>query len=548
MPRRILIADPLDPAGLEILRQAGAELHLLTPEERPRLRELVAGFDAMIVRSGTRVDGELLEVATNLKVVGRAGIGVDNVDVAKATDLGVLVVNAPTANLLSATEHTFALLLALARNVSAADASVKRGEWDRKRFVGVELQGKSLGVVGLGRIGQSVAARALAFEMKVRAHDPFLDSAVARRLEIEMLPLDELLAASEFVTLHVPLTDQTRNLLNAERIARLRPGALLVNCARGGVVDERALLQALEEERVGGVALDVFAEEPPQDLALARHPRVVATPHIGAQTREAQERVATETARMVLDALDGSLAVTAVNLPFSSTGLRGQPFLSLGERLGRLAAELLGGSLQSLQVDLWGVEPALRAPIGVAVVKGALMPHLGEAVNYINAERIADARGVEVSRVTHQHAGEYPHLVGVKLVGEGRSVELAGTLFGEGDQRVVRFSGYRLEFRPEGRLLVIHNKDVPGVLGLVGTMLGEAGSNIAEIHLARDRSGGEAVSVFRLDQAPAAGVLRDLAELDAISEVHLIDLGGVRAPGQAADTGAAIHEPGVVVG
>jgi D-3-phosphoglycerate dehydrogenase len=439
--------------------------------------------------------------------------------------LGVLVVNAPTANLVSATEHTFALLLALARNVAAADASVKRGEWERKRFVGVELQGKSLGVVGLGRIGQSVAARALAFEMKVKAHDPFLDPLVARRLEIELLPLEELLAVSDVLTLHVPLTDQTRSLLNAERLARVKPGALLVNCARGGVVDEAALLVALEEGRIGGVALDVFAEEPPRDLALARHPRVIATPHIGAQTREAQERVATETARMVLDALEGSLAVTAVNLPFSATGLRGQPYLSLGERLGRLASQLLGGSMRSLQVDLWGVEAPLRAPIGVAVVKGALTPYLGEAVNYINAERIADARGVEVSRVTHQHAGEYPHLVGVKLSGESRSVEVAGTVFAEGDERVVRFEGYRLEFRPSGRLLVIHNRDVPGVLGLVGTMLGEAGTNIAEIHLARDRSGGEAVSVFRLDEAPPEGVLEALARLEAISQVHLIDLG-----------------------
>ncbi|MGB3562976.1 MAG: hydroxyacid dehydrogenase, partial [Thermoanaerobaculia bacterium] len=312
---RILIADPLHAAGLEILEQAGAEIHLLTAEERPRLAELIADFDALVVRSMTTVDAPLLAAGERLKVVGRAGVGVDNVDVAAATERGILVVNAPTANLMSAVEHTFALLLALARNVPAAERSLRAGEWSRKEFQGVELHGRTLGVVGLGRIGQQVAARARAFGMKVVAYDPFLDAAVAKRLDIELMEIEDLVAAVDIVTLHIPLTEQTRNLLSRERLAKMKPGALLINCARGGVVDEAALLEALDEGWLAGAALDVFAQEPPTGSPWLEHPRVVITPHIGAQTREAQERVATETARMVLAALDGSLAVTAVNLP-----------------------------------------------------------------------------------------------------------------------------------------------------------------------------------------------------------------------------------------
>src|SRR5215210_5794212 len=281
---RILIADSLDPAGLELLRQSGADVRVVTAEEKPRLAEILPDYDALVVRSSTQVTADLLRAGKRLKVVGRAGIGVDNVDVAAATELGILVVNAPTANLMSATEHTFALLLSLARRVAEADASMKAGEWNRK-LTGIELQGKTLGIIGFGRIGQRVADRARGFEMKIVAYDPFLDAAAARRLEVELLPLEDLLSRSDMVTLHVPMTDQTRNLLNRETMAKMKKGALIVNCARGGVVDEEALLESLEAGHLGGAALDVFAEEPPEDLRLVRHKRVVVTPHLGAQTR-----------------------------------------------------------------------------------------------------------------------------------------------------------------------------------------------------------------------------------------------------------------------
>lgn len=523
-PPRIVIADPLHEAGLRLLTETGAELVEVAAEDKERLPELLADADALIVRSGTRVTADLLRAGTRLKVVGRAGIGVDNVDVAAATEAGVLVVNAPTANLIAATEHTWALLLALARNVAAADAAMKGEEWDRKRFLGRELQGKTLGVVGFGRIGQQVARRAHSFDMSVVAYDPFLDSTVAERWDVELLPLEELLERSDVVTLHTPLTDQTRGLIDAAALARMRPDALLVNCARGGVVDEQALLAALEEGRLGGAALDVFAVEPLQSWELARHPRVVATPHIGAQTKEAQERVATETARMVLAALDGSLAVTAVNLPFTDAGARGEPYLRLGEQLGRLASTLLGGSLKRVEVGLWGLEDELRVPVSVAVLRGALLSFLGEAVNYVNAEGVAAARGIEVVRATHRGGSDYPHLVEVHLAGEAGEVELAGSLFRERDPRVVRFRGFPLEFKPTGLLLAVVNQDVPGVVGKLGTLLGEGGVNIADIHLARRRGTDEAMAVLRLDQEPPPATLESLRALPEVEEARVIDL------------------------
>ena len=531
MTHRILIADPIDAIGREVLAASGAEVHQVTDDERPRLAELLADFDALVVRSMTKVTRELLAGAERLKVIGRAGIGVDNVDVAAATERGILVVNAPTANVLSATEHTFALLLALARKVPAADRSMKSATWDRKSFLGSELHGKTLGIVGFGRIGQGVARRARAFEMEVVAFDPFLDAAAARRLDVELLPLDELLARADAVTLHTPLTDQTKNLLDAGRIARMKPGALLINAGRGGTVDEAALLAALEDGRLAGAALDVFASEPPQDWTLAQHEKVIATPHIGAQTREAQERIATETSEMVLAALGGSLAVTAVNLPFAATGTRGEPYLALGEQVGRLAGALADGAPRRVSVELWGIEDGLQRPLSVAVVKGVLTPFLGEAVNYVNAERMADARGIEVVSAIHSGAADYPHLVAATVsAGDGATpAEVAGTLFGEHDPRIVRFGGFPLEFRPAGCLLVLRNLDVPGVVGRLGTLLGDAGVNIADIHLARrdaGRSGDrEALAVLRLDARPDEVVLDRLRALPEVREARMLDFG-----------------------
>ena len=520
---RIVISDELEASGVERLRQAGADVVELA--DRKQLPQVIGEFDALIVRSSTQVTAELLAAGKRLKVVGRAGIGVDNVDVAKATELGILVVNAPTANLLSATEHTFALLLSVARAVPAADARLKQQVWDRKSFVGQELWGKTLGIVGLGQIGTRVAARAKAFEMKVVAYDPFLDAAAARRIDVELMSLDEMLPVVDAITFHTPLTQETRGLLGAEGMARLKRGALVINCGRGGVVNEAALLDALESGQVGGAGLDVFAQEPPQTWDLIRHPRVVATPHIGAQTREAQERIAAQISEMVLAALEGSMAIAAVNLPFRPAGGRSEPFLLLAELLGRLASSLHRDRLHGLQVDLWGIDEDMAKPITVAAVKGALVPFLGEAVNFVNAEKIAGDRGVDVVRVVHPRHPDYPHLVGVTLRGDGGEHEVAGTLSGSNEPRVVDIHGFRLEFRPQGRLLILRNEDVPGVVGRFGTILGEGRINIADIHLARAEGRRDALAVMRLDQEPGADVLARIQALPEVKEIHVFDLG-----------------------
>jgi D-3-phosphoglycerate dehydrogenase len=521
---RIVIADALEASGLEVLRGAGAEVLVVSAAERPRLPELVADADALVVRSATKVTRALLDAAKKLRVVGRAGVGVDNVDVEAATERGVLVVNAPTANLMSATEHTFALLLALARSVPAADASMKRGEWDRKSFVGVELQGKTLGIVGLGRIGQRVAARARAFEMRILAYDPFLDPSHASRLEVELLPLDELLGASDFVTLHTPLSKETRNLIDARRLALMKRQAMLVNCGRGGIVDETALLAALESGTIAGAGLDVFEEEPTPRHDLTRHPKVIATPHIGAQTREAQERIALETAKMVLAALAGDMPSAAVNLPFSLAGGRKtEPWLRLGERLGRLASGLAGGVVRRIEIAVHASDHANSAPAAVAVVKGALAQSLGDSVNLVNAGHLAAGRGIEIVRSSQPPASGYATIIRVRLAGGAETVDLAGTVFGDDDLRVVEFAGTPLEFRPTGHLLVLENRDRPGVVGKIGATLGASGINIADIHLAR-RPSGEAIAVLRLDEVPDAAALSALRALDVVSSVRFVSL------------------------
>ena len=522
---RILITDPLEATGLAMLRGSGHEVTELPAAERHTLPEILGDYDAWVVRSGTQVTADLLAAGKRLRVVGRAGIGVDNVDVEAATERGVLVVNAPTANLLSATEHTFALMLALARNVAAADRDIKTEAWNRKKWVGAEVQGKKLGVVGFGRIGQQVARRAQAFAMEVVAYDPFLDHDFIRRLDAEPMDLDALLAAADVVTLHVPMTDTTRGLLSAERIAAMKPGALLINCARGGVVDEEALLAALDDGRLAGAGLDVFAEEPPTDWRLACHDKVVATPHLGAQTREAQVRISTETAKMVVAALDGSLAITAVNLPFRPAGAAGEPFLRLGEKLGRLTGSLLDGAVSKVGVELRGLDEELHVPITVAALRGALARSHGESVNFVNAERVATSRGVEVVRATSSELSGYPNLVAVRLHGPEGTVTVAGTLFHDREPRIVHLGGYDLEFRPKGTLLVIRNHDVPGVVGKLGTTLGDAGVNIAEIHLSRRSGSDQALAVTRLDQDPPGDLLEELRRLDEVLTADLVDVG-----------------------
>lgn len=524
---RILVSDPLEKTGLAQLRASGHEVTELAAEDKPRILELIDGYDALVVRSGTQVTAELLAAGRSLRVVGRAGIGVDNVDTDAATELGILVVNAPTANLVSATEHTFALLLALARNVAKADADLKSESWNRKKFVGTELQGKKLGIIGFGRIGQAVARRARAFDMEILAFDPFLPDDVIRRADARPRTLDALMAEADVVTLHVPLTDDTRDMLSGERLRLMKKGAMLVNCARGGVVDEATLLELLDSGHLAGAGLDVFSQEPPVDYRLACHEQVVATPHLGAQTSEAQVRISTQTAKMVLAALDGSLAVTAVNLPFRPAGAAGEPYLRLAEKLSKVAAALAPSSLSRVEVELQGLEESLHVPVTIAAVKGALVRPMGSSVNYVNAETIAKERGIEIKRTIRVADEGYPNQIIVRLGAGDQEIEVRGALFHGHDARVVGMLGYQLEFRPKGSVLLVRNQDVPGVVGELGTRLGRAQVNIAEIHLARRSESDRALAVARLDHDLDEAILSELRDLPVIDSVEMIDLGDV---------------------
>lgn len=522
-PARVLVAEPLSEAGLAAFGQAGFVVESGSDWTRETLLSRVGEFDALVVRSATKVDRELLSAGKRLRVVGRAGVGLDNVDLKAATERGVLVVNAPSGNVVSAAEHTIALLLALLRRIPEARASLSAGEWKRSKLVGTELQGKTVGLVGLGQVGARVAARLAPWNVTLLAHDPYLTPARASEIGVTVVPLDELLSRSDVVSLHVPSTPETTGLLSAARIAGMKDGALLVNCARGTLVDEAALLAALDSGKLAGAAIDVFAVEPPKDYTLARHPKVVATPHLGASTVEAQERVALETVEMVVEALKGSPFVAAVNLPFPPGGdpHAALPWMKLAASVGELAAQLLGAPLRSVAVSLTGVPAAVRKASAVSALKGVLTPSLSASVNLVNAAALASQRGVTVSETVHADAGGFANLVTVTVGSGERERSVSGTLFGDRLGRIVAVDGLPLEFSPEGSLLFIENRDVPGVVGRIGTLLGERGVNIADFALARGAA-GRAAAVVKIDApgVPDAELVRALSALADVVSVR----------------------------
>lgn len=522
----VLVSDPLSEAGLARL-SSEPDVQVTAPGtlDRDALLESIGAADALIVRSGTTVDVELLDRAERLRVVGRAGVGLDNIDVDAATERGVLVMNTPGANATATAEHAWALLLALCRRIPAADASVRRGEWERKAFVGTQLQGKTLGVVGLGRVGRLVARRGRGFGMKILAHDPFLSTEAADELRVELVDLDGLLADADVVTLHAPLTEETRGLIDADRIGRMKPGALLVNAARGGLVDETAVVDALEEGRLGGAAFDVYAHEPPEGSPLLGRGDVVLTPHLGASTVEAQRDVSVQVVEQVLDALRQEDFRNAVNLPFVATGGLSEirPWLDLAERLGRLAATIVRGRLQAVEVEARGPEAAPHAqPLSIAILRGILAPVVGEDdVNWVNAARLAAERGIAVTRSRRASGAEYANLVGCRLRTDAGEHGVAGTLF-HTRPRAVEIDGYHLDAPPEGDVLLVWNRDVPGVIGRVGTILGNAGVNIAEWRLGRSAPGETALAVVNLDSSAPADVLQSLRAIEGVREVRQV--------------------------
>ena len=532
---KIVVADKISERGLALLREAGWEVTL--PSAAGLVAEL-AQADGLIVRSATRVTEELLAAAPRLRVVGRAGVGVDNVDVEAATRRGVLVMNTPGGNAVSVAEHTFALLLALARSVPQLSASVHAGRWEKSGVVGVELRGKTLGLVGLGRVGTEVALRARALEMNVLAYDPYVSPEAARDSDVELVPLDDLLARSDFISLHAALSASSEKMIDAATIAKMKRGARLINCARGELVDEAALTDALRSGHIAGAALDTFAEEPPRGSPLLGLPSVVATPHVAGSTAEAQEEVGTLIAQQVRDFLAEGVLRNAVNLPALSAEQyrRLRPYLELAERLGSLVAQATpsrnSGGAGHVRIRYSG-EPAELGPRVVrnAVLAGMLNTVLDEKVNLVNAGAVAAARGLLVEETTRRRERGFPNTLEVSIAASGpvessRELAVEGTVLPDSSPRILSFDGIRLEAPLEGTLLLLRNRDVPGVIGQVGTVLGSRGVNIATFALGRrtPKQGADAVALVRLDGEVPDAILQPVRGIASITEARVIRL------------------------
>lgn len=524
---KVLVSDQLEQSGIDILVGEGFDV-----ENRPgiaagELQQIIGEYDALIVRSATKVTGDLLACATRLKVVGRAGTGVDNIDVPAATRKGVLVMNTPGGNTISAAEHTVSMLLALARNIPHAHASVAAGKWERKKYTGVELFEKTLGVVGLGKIGREVASRCQAFGMKVIGYDPVLSTEVAAKLHIELVSLEELYRRSDFITLHTPLTNETKGLLNDETFARCKRGVRVVNCARGGIIDEAALLRALQSGQVGGAALDVFEEEPPKNVALLQHTRVVVTPHLGASTEEAQEKVAVQIAHQIADALKGRGYAGLVNGEALQLTMNEElrPYATLAEKLGRLAAQLSTGKVEGLTVCAAGERAlAALALAKTGVLKGLLSHVLPEPVNFVNAPLYAEEMGLVVSEERDAAADNFTNLLRLRYRSDGRERELAGTVYEPSVIRLVKLDGFRFEVNPEGVLLIYNNVDRPGMLARVGAILGRYNVNIGAASLSRTAAGQSALTVMNIDSEIPTTALNELVRQEGITNVRLVRL------------------------
>lgn len=517
---RILVAERLGEPGLDLLQQkAQVDLRLnLSPSE---LAATIPSYHALIVRSSTRVDAALLQAGRNLVVVGRAGVGVDNIDVEAATRCGIAVVNAPTTNTIAAGEQTIALMFALARQIPLADHSVRARQWQRERFSGVELVGKRLGLIGLGRVGGEVARRAVGLGMEVVAYDPYVSTERAQQWQVKLISFPELLASSDFISLHAPLTRETKTLLGAKEFASIKPGARLINAARGALVDEDALLDALDGGRLAGAALDVFAHEPPDNARLLEHPRVVLTPHIGGSTQESQQRVALEIAGEVLAVLEGRPARFAVNAPLVPPALAPllPPFIDLAERLGRFYLQWVGGPLESLEIEYTGsLASEETAVLTAAVIKGLLEPIHEDRVNLVNAARVAQMHGLKVSERKVQDTTRFDNVIGLR--GARR---VAGTVL-QDQPHIVQLDDYWVDFVATGQLLLLRHRDRPGMIGKIGTLLGSADVNIAAMQVARNAPRGEAIMVLSLDDAVPPAVFETVRQVPDIAWVKALQI------------------------
>jgi D-3-phosphoglycerate dehydrogenase len=521
MAPRVLISDALSPAAVQIFKDRGVEVDFQPNlgKDKEKLAEIIDGFDGLAVRSATKVTSKIIDRAKKLKVVGRAGIGVDNVDIPAATAKGIIVMNTPFGNSITTAEHAITLMLALARQIPQADASTQAGKWEKNRFMGVEITGKTLGIIGCGNIGAIVADRALGLRMKVIAYDPFLSPERAADLGVEKVDLEGLFRRADFITLHTPLTEKTKNILDAKAIAKTRKGVRIINCARGGLIDETALRAALDSGHVAGAALDVFVTEPATENPLFGQPNVICTPHLGASTSEAQENVALQIAEQMSDYLLRGAISNAVNFPSitAEEAPRLKPFIALAEKLGSFAGQLTETGIKGVQITYEGTVAQMKTKaLTSAAVAGLLRPMLQD-INVVSAPLVAKERGIVVEETTREAEGDYESLITVTVVTEKQSRAVSGTVFADGRPRIVNIKGIRMDAEFGPSMIYITNLDKPGFIGKFSSTLGDAGINIATFHVGREAPGGNAVALIEVDGEVPPEVL---AKVQALPQVQ----------------------------
>jgi D-3-phosphoglycerate dehydrogenase len=525
---KVLVSDNIAPEGKAILEQApGIEADVRAKVPADELKAIIKNYHGLIVRSATKVTPEVIAVADNLRVIGRAGSGVDNIALPSASKRGVVVMNTPGGNTLSAAEHTLSLILALARHIPQATASIRAGQWEKNRFMGTEISDRTLGIIGLGNIGAVVAQHAESLGMKVIGYDPYLSSEVAAKKNVELLSLDDLFARSDFITMHTPLTPSTKNLLNASAFAKMKKGVYIINCARGGIIDEVALHEAIISGKVAGAALDVFEKEPPGKSPLLELDQVICTPHLGASTTQAQVKVSVAIAEQVVEYLLQGTARHAVNLPSVSAEILAllNPYLLLAEKMGKFQAQITPGSIQEVHLTYSGSVVDMATPmIAMSLLKGLLDPILEEKVNYVNAPILAKERGIKIVESKSRASEDYTTLLTVKVLTESAQNTVAGTLFGKNEPRIVRINEFVTEAVPAGNILFLHNQDKRGVIGNVGSTLASHGINIGQMHLSRDQIGGTAISLVHVDGPVSQEVLIALQGLPHILAAVQIEL------------------------
>jgi D-3-phosphoglycerate dehydrogenase len=525
---KVLVSDKLADIGIKMFREAeGIDVDVkvgLTPGE---LKAIIKDYEALVIRSATKVTEGLLKAAARLKVIGRAGIGLDNVDIRAATKRGIVVMNTPGGNVVTTAEHTIAMMLALSRNIPQGTASLKAGQWEKKNLQGREVFNKILGVIGYGRIGSIVASRARGIKMQVVVHAPYANKEVIEQAGFELVSLEELYRRSDYITVHVPKSKDTVNLINKKAFDRMKPGVMIINCARGGIVDEKDLADALRSGKVGGAALDVFGTEPPGSSPLFEFDNVICTPHLGASTAEAQTNVTVAVAEQIIDYLQTGTIINAVNVPAVTGELLAKlrPYLTLAERMGCLEAQLAEGAIKAVTITYLGDFLGLdMTPVTSAALKGLLTPFLEDEVNFVNAPVIAKERGIRVTESRSVEAEDFTNLITIRATSSEGSNTVSGTIFGKQEPRIVRINTFRLEVVPEGHLLFIHNVDKPGAIGSIGTVLGQHDINIARMHVGQEKDGNRNVILLVTDTPAPPETLDELRALSLVKTVAPLEL------------------------